>query len=282
MTRQTLYTLIFNAVGVLIGLTVIGYVINSLVFTETEPSCSARYPAPMRFSLHTRHGAAMSPIELQARVGLNEWGINENAHVVEAAEAPGGAALAVKLATVPEVESGNGRPANGVSFRWTPAGVRNASAACLSYELWLPDDFAFGDGGLLPGPFGGPLGAATSDPSSTERFAARVQWRRGDEGSFDVASTGATGYLSVNQRGIPLPKGRWMRIEQELVLNTPGEADGVVRMWLDGALKAESTHMALRKDESEKILGVLAGIGYFRAPAKPGMLRIGPFELAWK
>ncbi len=46
-----------------------------------EPACSARYPAPMRFALNTSDGKLLSPIELQARVGLNEWGINENAKV---------------------------------------------------------------------------------------------------------------------------------------------------------------------------------------------------------
>ncbi len=40
--------------------------------------------------------------------------------------------------------------------------------------------------------------------------------------------------------------------------------------------------MALRKDKSATILGVLADIGYLHAPAKPGLLRLTPFELSWK
>jgi Polysaccharide lyase 14 len=281
MSRQTIYSILFNVVGVLIGVTVVVYIINSLVFTEKEASCSARYPAPMRFALHTGAGTLLSPIELQARVGLNEWGVNENASVVDAPESPGAAALEVKLATVPEVEAGKDRSANGVSFRWLPAGLGAASSACLSYKLWLPDDFDFAEGGLLPGPFGGAPGVAASDLASKDRFAAHVQWLRGGEGSLNVATMGA-GYASIGHGGIPLPKGRWMRIEQEMVLNTPGQENGVVRMWIDGELKAESTRMALRKDAGEKILGVLADIGYLSAPAAPGMLRMGPFELAWK
>jgi len=281
MSKQATYNFIFNAVGVLIGVTILSYVVYSLTHTETEPSCSARYPAPLRFSLHTNKGTLMSPIELQARVGLNEWGVIDNTKVVADAAAPGGAALEVKLADVPDTEAESGQRANGVYFRWAPQQVRAASAVCLSYKVWLAEDFTFGKGGQLPGPFGGPMGASAGGPGSKNRFAARPQWRLADDARFEVASTG-TGFRPVNQRGFALPKGRWMRIEQEMVLNTPGAANGVARLWLDGALKAENTHMALRKDASETVLGVLAAIGYFRAPEKPGTLRITPFELSWK
>jgi hypothetical protein len=281
MSKQTTYNFIFNAVGALIGVTVIGYIAYSLTHTETEPSCSARYPAPLRFSLHTNKGALMSPIELQARVGLNEWGVIGNTKVVEDAQAPGGAALEVKLADVPDTEADRGRPANGVYFRWTPPQVRAASAVCLSYKVWLAEDFPFGTGGTLPGPFGGPPGAGAGGPEAKNRFAARPQWRLADEARFDVAATDS-GFRPVNQRGFALPKGRWVRIEQELVLNTPGAEDGVARLWLDGVLKAETTRIALRKDAGEMVLGVLAAVGYVRTPDKPGTLRITPFELSWK
>ncbi len=280
MTRQTTYNLIFNAVGALIGVTVLGYVAYAFFHTERAAPCSARYPAPLRFALHTSTGTLLSPIELQARVGLNEWGVNENARVVEAAEAPGGAALEVTLAGVPDVEAG-GRPANGVSFRWAPQGARAAGGVCLSYQVWLPHDFSFENGGLLPGPFGGPPGAGASGPDANGRFAAHPLWRQAGDGTFDVAPTGS-GYVPVDRRGFPLPKGRWISIEQELVLNAPGEANGLVRLWLDGALKAETTRLALRTDAAEKFIGVLADIGYVRAPEKAGTLRITPFELSWQ
>jgi hypothetical protein len=281
LSKQTTFNLIFNTVGALIGLTILAYVVYSLTHTERESPCSGRYPAPLRFSLHTSKGVLMSPIELQAHVGLNEWGVIENAKVVEDADAPGGAALEAKLADVPDSETQEGRRANGLYFRWTPQQVRAANAVCLSYKLWLPDEFTFGGGGRLPGPFGGPPGGGIGGPDTGNRFAARPQWGLGGEMRFDAAATGSR-FLPVNQRAFPLPKGRWMRIEQEMVLNTPGEATGIARLWLDGALKAEDTHLALRKDAGEMVLGVLAAIGYFRTPAKPGTLRIAPFELSWK
>ncbi len=277
MTRQSILNLIFNGVGVLLGLGIAGYVVYSLVHTELEPACSTRYPAPTRFSLNTSGGALLSPIELQARVGINEWGMVDNAKVVPAAEAPGGAALEVRLANVPDVETGRERAANGVSFRWHAPGMRSATAVCLSYALWLPNDFAFAAGGLLPGPFGG----STQTAATEGQFAARLQWSRGGDSGLELATAGQ-GFRVANARAFPLPKGRWARVEQELVLNTPGAADGIARLWLDGELKVEDKEVALRKDKSAAIIGVLADIGYLRTPAKPGMLRLTPFELSWK
>ncbi len=280
MTRQAILNLIFNAIGVLIGLTVLWWVVTSLVLTKKEAQCSPRYPAPTRFSLRTGAGALMSPIELQARAGLGEWGLIDNAKVVAAPKTPTGAALEVKLASVPDTAA-SGRNANGVSFHWHPAGARAATAACLSYNVWLADDFGFGDGGLLPGIIGGLPGAAARDPGNKERVGTRPQWRRGGEGELDAAGMGS-GYTPVSLRRFPLPKGRWIHVEQELVLNTPGTADGIARLWLDGQLKAEDTQATLRKDKNVTILGVLADIGYFRKPEKPSTLRLTPFELSWK
>jgi hypothetical protein len=278
MTSQAKFHLIFNAVGALIGLTIVGYIVYSLTHTETEAACTARYPAPTRLALHMSDGAAMSPIELQARAGSDEWGIHENASVV--ADAPGGAALQVKLANVPEVETASGRAANGIFFRWAPPGIEAAKAACLSYMLWLPDDFEFGDGGLLPGIVGEAQGDE-SGSGAAPTLGARPQWRSAGEAALNVAPPGS-GYAPVTQKGFPLPKGRWMRIEQELVLNAPGQSNGIARLWLDGDLQAESTHVVLREDDSAAIRGVLADIGYTRLPAQPGTLRITPFEMAWK
>ena len=278
MTSQAKFHLIFNTAGALIGLAIAGYVVYSLTHTEQEAACSAHYPAPTRLALHMTDGAHMSPIELQARAGSDEWGIHENASVV--ADAPGGAALQVRLASVPEVESASGRPANGIFFRWAPPGIETAKAACLSYMLWLSDDFAFADGGVLPGIFGGAQDGAGA-PDGT-RLGARPQWRAEDQFALAVAAAGS-GYAPVTQRRFQLLKGRWVRIEQEIVLNAPGQTDGVARLWLDGDLKAESTSVVLRKDANAAILGVLADIGYTRSsPAQPGILRITPFEMAWK
>jgi hypothetical protein len=281
MNKATTFNLIFNGIGALIGLIVVGYVAYSALHTETEPPCSGRYPPPTRFALQTSDGALLSPIELQARAGLNEWGVMENATVVPTAEAPTGAALEVKLATIAEGEPEPARRANGVDFRWSPHGVAPAHAACLSYSVWLPDGFAFNEGGILPGIIGASPGTAAGQAKEATRFGARLQWRADGTGELTVAVPGS-GYRPIIQRAIPLPTGRWIGVEQEVVLNTPGEANGVVRLWADGEIKAEAKGLALRTEESAKITGVLADIGYLREPAKASALRLSPFEFGWR
>jgi hypothetical protein len=276
MTSQTKFHLIFNTLGALVGITVVVYIVHSLFYTETEAACSARYPAATRMSLHMSDGASMSPIELQARVGVDEYGVNGNTRMI--ADAPGGGgAIEVTLATVPDVEKSGTRAANGIFFRWTPPGIGEATSGCLSYRLWLPDDFEFGHGGFLPGI----VGAAQAADTEALPLGTRPVWRPDGETVLDVATTGA-GYIPFLQSGFALPKGRWVQIEQELVLNTPGQANGIARLWLDGELKAESTNLDVRKDASAAISGVLSDIGYARMPDKPGTLRITPFEMAWK
>jgi hypothetical protein len=285
MKQSTVLYLLFNFLGVLVGLVVVGYVLYAALHTEQEPPCSARYPAPTRFALKASDGTLLSPIELQALSGPNEWGVIDNAKVVPADvppdKAPGGAALEVKLASVAVNEPASDRATNGVDFRWTPPGVQPATAACLSYSLWLPKDFAFNSGGVLPGIFGD-LPAAMAEPASdATRFGSRPQWRSGVEAKLAIAAAGA-GYRPVSVPGFPLPQGRWTRVEQELVLNAPGTANGTVRLWVDGQLKAEDTGLALRTDPNAKISGVLADIGYFRNSGKTSILRLSAFELSWR
>jgi hypothetical protein len=276
MKSPSAFHLLINGAGVLIGLVVVGYVVYAALRTEEEPPCTSRYPAPMRFGLLANDGKPLSPLELQARAGLREWGVIENATVAADERAPAGAALQVKLAMLTsegEVEAA-GRPRNGLDFRWTVTGAKAATAACLSYSVWLPEKFDFNEGGTLPGIAGG-------SPDTPSAFGARLQWRVGGEAELAVATAGAP-FRPVNQPNFLLQRGRWSQVEQEIVLNTPGAEDGLARLWIDGKLKAEDTTVAFRSDAGAGIAGVTADVGYWRAPAKPGELRLSAFELAWQ
>ena len=89
--------LFINIGGSLIGIFVLGYVVYSAYHTATEPPCSERYPAPMRFALQTATGKTLTPIELQARAGLRDVGVIDNAAVVAVNDGPSPDALEVKL-----------------------------------------------------------------------------------------------------------------------------------------------------------------------------------------
>ena len=49
------------------------------------------------------------------------------------------------------------------------------------------------------------------------------------------------------------PTGTWATVEQHVRLNTPGQADGQVQVWLNGALVFEQTGLAFRSTSSLRI-----------------------------
>jgi hypothetical protein len=274
MKSPSAFHLLVNGAGILIGLFVVGYVVYATFRAEEEEApCASRYPAPMRFALLASDGKPLSPLELQARAGPREWGVIENATVAAGTEVPTGAALQLKLATLASQEQSEGRARNGIDFHWNVAGAKAAKAACLSYSVRLPAKFDFGAGGTLPGIAGG-------TPGTPSAFGTRLQWRVNGEAELAVARSGAS-FLGV-QPSFALPQAHWTRVEQEIVLNTPGGKDGLARIWIDGKLQAEDAAITFRSDASAGISGVAADVGYWRTPAKPGELQVSAFELAWR
>ena len=74
--------LLINLGAALVGLIVVGYVVYAAFHTEVEQPCSTRFPAATRFSLQTGAGKPLTPVELQARAGLRDLGVIDNATVV--------------------------------------------------------------------------------------------------------------------------------------------------------------------------------------------------------
>src|SRR5262249_15230605 len=135
----------------------------------------------------------------------------------------------------------------------------------------------------------------TSAPSAPTRqadeapqflpFSTRPQWR--GDGSLMIANA-----PNVGQRGVflldpvkaALKPGRWVRVEQEVVLNTPGRADGLMRMWIDGKLVLERGDIGYRSDEVQSFQAIIGDIHHIRnsawAPAPAdSKLRLSPLEL---
>lgn len=274
MKSHSLYRIAYHGAGVLIAVFIVVYVVRSAIFVEATPPCSARYPAGMLFTLQLNDGALMSPAELQAHVGLPERGVMENTKVVPVNQGPSRTALQVKLADVADMEDNGDEPKNGLDFRWRPPGMSAANAACLSYNLWLPEKFEFARGGVLPGIFGG---AAGYDPD----FATRVAWNDSSEVSVKVKPSSGKTY-GIGRHEKAFAPGRWAAIEQEVVLNSPGKLNGTVRLWIDGELRVEETNIAMRADENSNISGVISDVGYRRGSKTASTIRLSPFKMSWR
>lgn len=290
-------SIVFNVAGAVIGVAALAGAVRYTLFKPQIPPCEARYKHVMRLPLE-QDGKLISTDDLQARVGGRDKGLS-NVEIGREPDAPKAAALKVSLpagSLGPEAASNSG----GMHFPWEPRAIAQQTAACLAYDVKLSADFELTENGLLPGITG-------ADPQEDERFEVYLSWDRSGEGTVrhkiatkepaqSAKSTGIltnpvdlsnndTGY-GVELAGFELPKGKWLRINQELVLNKPDQSDGVLRLFIDGKLIFERSDMHLRTLAETTLRGaalaahVLGADARYQA-AKDGSVSFSPFELYW-
>ena len=271
------------AAGVLaLGLVV--FVARDFLITETMEPCGDRYTDGTMFGVLTRSGEPISGADLQSRLAGRDLGVLENANGVRLGSgAPAQAALRVKLAAIPNAESTNDVPRpNGIGFNWVPRRLPKTDTTCLTYAVRLSPEMKLGNGGLLPGLVGG---RDSVEPS----FSTRIRWQR--DGRLDLRlqseDSERSQALAISQDILRLAPGQWTRIDQEVVLNRPGQADGVVRVWVDGDLKLEKRGIVVRKEADSRILGVGSTISYVgrdvpkAANGGDAVVDVTPYVVRW-
>ena len=223
----------------------------------------------------------LTAADLQSSLGGNDAGVIDNVSVAKLKDGPAPVAITVRMPK--GSTSPNGSPKGGMSFPWLPRSVQGKTAACLSYSVLLPADFQFNRGGALPGIHG-----AEPDVASPDEFTARMVWRESDLGGTNLRLTtaGETRTSAADRESFPLPRGHWVKLEQEVVLNTPKQADGVLRVWVDGALALERTDLTYRTKPGVVVSGVAADVFYGTADgtgAAPADTKISltPFVMYW-
>jgi hypothetical protein len=284
MRMPSTTVILLNGAVALVAVASIVTMGRSIIGADRQASCRERYTNAVQWSLQGQSGDLLTPTELQARLGSTDWGLLDRVHVVKANN-PQGAALEIDLldpANKGGRETAAAGPA-GAGFEWAPQLIDGPRAGCASYSLFLDPNFSFAGGGRLPGIFGG---RASEDREAPDAFSTRLAWNA--DGMLEIfghmpglASTrGVTNELGET----PLPRGRWIAVDQEVVLNTPGRRDGVLRVWLDGRLSLESRSLSFRADKDSAIRGILAETAYARQPASgdgSGRVAIAPFEFRW-
>jgi hypothetical protein len=275
--------ILFNAAALLVTGAAVAAVVRSLVFSPAAAPCSERYISSTVFPLE-RAGVVLTAADLQSRLGGKDAGVIDNVSIARLEGGPAPVAMSVNLprgAASPHAASG---PKAGVSFPWQPRAVQGKTAACLSYSVLLPADFQFGRGGVLPGI----SGADRNDPAP-DGFAARVAWRNGGRGgaSNRVSIAGEVRMSPGEREPFQFPRGRWVRLEQEVVLNKPKQADGVLRLWVDGRLEIDRTDITYRARPDVALTGVAVDVHYgFEdgdgAAPKDTRVSLTPFEIRWQ
>lgn len=283
--------ILFNAAGVLIGLIAVGYVVNDFFSVEKTKVCAARYNVSTLLPLQNASGALLSPIELQAKAGTREYGMLDHAKVVAVAGAPTPAVMTIALPKGQSTKSqrSSDEVRSGIGMRWSPTEIAGATSACLTYSALMPADFEFGEGGMLPGLYGGSRFDGFDRGEAKPGFAVRVMWREKAIGDVAVQlpKLADKNAASLGRDRFQFKRGGWVQIEQEVVLNTPGKPDGKYRLWVDGVLRIERDNLQWRDEAHTTIEGVVGNIGYGTVE-KPGQapktsqIGLTPFELRWK
>lgn len=220
---------LYGFAGGIFGILTVGLMIQSQLAPETYPACSERYANAGMFELERPTGDVLSPAEVQSRLAGREWGVLQNIAIKPDLTSVGKVSMTVKFNAGGTVNHATRTASGGFGFNWQPSYLQKASSACLSYSVRLPSDFKFANGGTLPGLFGKSSEATAND---TATFSTRMRWLEGGKlGIQPVTPQERLGQLvPLAPNWLRMPLDQWVPFEQEVVLNTPGQADGILRV----------------------------------------------------
>ena len=281
MKKPTGLVFAFNGAALLIALASGAAVLRSVFVPDEMAPCSTRYGHGTQLALERAPGDLLTAADLQARFGGTDWGLLDNARVVEIKGNSARQAIEVRLAKT-SAEAGSADPRIGMGFTWMPKGMGQPAAACLAYSVLLPPGFDFAKGGRLPGLL------ATAQSTNTAALGSSFRSGWADNGGLEVRVQGP-GWsdarpLASNRRDYIFPRGQWVALEQEIVLNTPGQKDGALRVWADGALQFEKNGLVLRDNPDVRISSVAAEAAAYGAGAvaREKKLWFSALELQWQ
>ena len=132
-----------------------------------------------------------------------------------------------------------------------------------------------------------PVREGETPPADLEPTPFSVSAGWGKDGAGHVQAKGPKFERGAHFRGrraFTLPLGTWVRVEQEVVLNEPGQEDGVLRLWFDGDLKLDTT--ADYRDQPARLTGVVSEVvpvdQDVSPKAKDHKISITPFTVYWR
>jgi Polysaccharide lyase 14 len=276
--------LLFNAAAALAGVAAVIAAVWSVLIPATVDPCSERYHAMTQFGLE-RGGNVLTAADLQASLGGKDVGVIDSVTIEPVKGAPTPLAMSVRLQKASVSPQGIATPfVGGARFPWQPHVIQGKTSACLSYHVLLPADFDFARGGALPG-IAGAEGSETGDG-----FVAQLAWRAAQGGGVTVRVTenGVTQAFPAERQTIELARGHWVKLEQEVVVNTPKMQDGILRVWVDGVLRVDRRDISYRNKPDVAITGVSVDVYRGTGPddaqaaaGKAAKVQLTPLQVRW-
>lgn len=270
--------MLFNGAAAMLIVGSFGYALKTSLIADAVPPCSERYPRGMQMALENG-GQPLTSADIQARALGSDWGLLDRTKVIKIADGPAKVAIEYAVTNQKARDRDQAEGREGAGFVWAPRAVQSVQAACLAYAMFVPDGFDFGAGGRLPGFMGEARPKATGEqeqgqtpePSQVPppQFLTMPNWdsqgRLGPAVLFGKADA-SNGWNSFG--AFEMPRGRWVQLEQEVVMNTEATSDGIVRTWVDGQLKVDAKAYFDEK-LPVSLTGVLSEVTANGAPADP-------------
>ena len=272
--------IVLNAAASVIAVGAVAGVVRTWIAPAALQPCSERYATSMAFPLE-RDGTMVTAADIQARTGGGDASLLQNLHVGSLQGGPVPVAMSIDLPKDSGAPGSSLERKGGISFPWAPRSLKDKVSVCLSYKVMLPEDFEFNRGGALPGLSG-------QDEQSGDGFLVRPTWAA--DGSVGMRSFSTLGGQKFKQQadapGSAIPRGRWVSVEQEAVLNAPEQENGILRIWIDGALAVDRSDLAYRVKPDVAVSTVAADFFYDgddvsgRSP-RDARVWVSPFEVRW-
>ena len=167
------------------------------------------------------------------------------------------------------------------------AGMSNGKAGCLQYAVRFEPGFDFVKGGKLPGLFGGDAPSGGKKVTGYNGFTTRYMWRRNGVGElygYFVNKHEPKFGESVRRRSFRFWPGTWTLLEQEVIMNDPDKANGILRVWVDGEQFIAADDIACRATKSIGVSGLyfstfFGGGDLSWAPDKDEYVQFADFRL---
>ena len=156
----------------------------------------------------------------------------------------------------PNVARNTQVPIGGAQF-YADLGIVPQESLQLSYYVRFSDGFDFVKGGKLPGLYGGDGASGGRTPDGTDGFSTRFMWRSNGDGEVYAYLPTSDEYgTSIGRGNWRFQPGQWHHLVQEVTLNQPGQANGRIRVWLDGQMVLDQNDMTFRTVDTLKLNGI--------------------------
>lgn len=215
--------------------------------TSGLPACSERLDLVREARIEPSRQA---PDILKSSFGAKQsFGIEENVTVLPQRDSRDGLfRVAYPEGSVNFGSARKGRPLGGASFY---APFSDADVLCLHYKVRFPEDFSFVKGGKLPGLYAGEAPSGGDKVTDDNGWTVRLMWREDGKGElYEYVVNKKKKYgLSVGRGAFTFPRGRWVDVDLEIVVNGEGERNGIARLWIDGRAVIEQDGIVYTEED---------------------------------